>query len=184
MAVFHSAKALANHQQARFERVHRKVRVLHAEMAEFSRVDALKLTSGDISSKELARRGHPFGRKKFGAGGKVQRSSYKRFRLTMHAGGLVISTPKLPINAQTGRLQRSLRVFRRSLSTGQVLDIQFTARHATFVLSPTGTKRMVPRGFWPEMKRLSRIHHRNLRQRIRLEALREGFRANVRTTRV
>jgi hypothetical protein len=61
--------------------------------------------------------------------------------------------PRLPINVRSGRLKRSIRVFRYKRSAGDVYRLQFTAPHSKFVLAPRGTKKMVPRGFWREMRK-------------------------------
>lgn len=87
---------------------------------------ALRQVSGRISQYELKRLGHPYAR--------------RRGRPTLSP---------LPINVQSGRLRRSFRTFRRR---ELVTQMQFTARHAKYVLSETGTRRMVPRGFWQSFR--------------------------------
>lgn len=103
---------------------------------------AIDLTSGTISTRELRRRGHPFARR--------------------GSTSIRTATPLLPINFQTGRLQRSLRTFRRPFGW----QLQFTAPEAKFVLAPGGTKLMVPRKFWTEMRRRYDVAKRNFRPRI------------------
>lgn len=118
-------------------RLRRSLRLTLHSSVEASRNDAIRLTSGTISSARLRAMGHPFARR--------------------HKNPLI---PPLPINRQTGRLQASLRVFRRG-ETQAVL--QFTAPHAKFVLAPLGTAKMLPRGFWIEMRRR---HNARVGQRL------------------
>ena len=95
-------------------------------------------TAGTVSSDMLAKLGHPFGRGATSAhrqaGGRAQRGSPRgRARI-----------PLLPINRQTGRLHDTLHL--QKLGERQ-WSVRTTAPHAKFVLSPVGTRYMVPRGF-------------------------------------
>lgn len=119
-------------------RLRRSLKLTLQAMHESARQDAVRLTSGTLSARQLRAMGHPYARR--------------------HRNPLI---PPLPINRQTGRLQASLRVFRRG-ETQAVL--QFTAPHAKFVLAPMGTTRMLPRGFWIEMRRR---HNARVGQRLR-----------------
>lgn len=119
-------------------KLRRSLKITLQASVDAARADALKLTSGTLSTAQLRAMGHPFARR--------------------HRNTLI---PPLPINRQTGRLQASLRVFRRGENQAQ---LQFTAPHAKFVLAPQGTAKMLPRGFWVEMRRR---HNARLGQRIR-----------------
>jgi hypothetical protein len=116
----------------------RSLRLTLHSSVDASRADALKLTSGNLSTAQLRAMGHPYARR--------------------HRNTLI---PPLPINRQTGRLQASLRVFRRGEDRAQ---LQFTAPHARFVLAPQGTARMLPRGLWMELRRR---HNARAAQRLR-----------------
>lgn len=128
MATFTSAKALSAYQRARAAKVKRSLEIEHGSLVEQAKQDALKLTSGSVSTKQLRRMGHPFSRRRPQA------------------------FPRLPINKQTGELQRSLRVFRRFDARGLTYQLQFTSPHA-IVTRPYGTAVMVARGFWAELRK-------------------------------
>lgn len=101
--------------------------------AEKARERALLLTSGTVSSATLAEMGHPFGRNP----AKGRRKGSMRGNL-----------PRLPINRQTGALQKSLRI----IPTPSGWRLQFTAPHSPFILAPGGTRKMVARGFWSALR--------------------------------
>lgn len=154
MAIFHSASALAASQSKRFQAVERSIRVLHRSMAESMVEDARDLTSGTISSAQLAKMGHPFGR---GRRGQFQRSNLRgRNRLVVHKPSQSgIAVPKLPINVQRAQngLRSSVRIIPENHSVVQSFRVQFTAPEASYVLRPGGTRLMVDRGFWPAMRK-------------------------------
>ena len=125
----------------------------HEQMIRDMESDAKELVSGKVSKSTLRRLGHPFGKT---AGGR------KRGKL-----------PLLPINVQTGRLKRSLE--RRKISShssDRVYDIGFDAPYAKYVLAIGGTKRMVSRGYWREVKK--RWKKRNFDLLMRIRALQRG----------
>lgn len=119
--------------------------------------DMIELTSGTVSTAELRRLGHPFAR-----GASVGAPS----RLQRGARAPVARMRTLPINRQSGRLQKSLGKRKvggkgpltRSFDVGTVKG----AGRSIYVLMPAGTRRMVARGFWREVHR-------------RLKARRDGF---------
>lgn len=149
-------------QRNRFARMERALRIEHAKLAGEMRDVAIDQTSGAISSAELARRGHPFGR------GRGRINAKGRMRV-----GLKGIVPKLPINAQTGELRRSWRLMRRPSASGQVLQLQPTSPHA-IVLRPGGTRNMVARGFWTMMRAAYRRKVKPGIQRMRYAALLEA----------
>jgi hypothetical protein len=114
--------------------------VAHDELVAEQRDNAIGLTSGGITTKELARKGHPYARRLVGRRKK---------------GGKFSGAPNLPINRQEGVLQRSIRLPRRYKGPkGQIYDLFFdpaAARARLYVVSPGGTSRMRSRGFWREM---------------------------------
>jgi len=154
MATFTSAKALAAHQQNRAAKAKRSLLIGSAEVAAEMKQEAIRLTSGGVSSEQLRREGHPFGRSFTGT--RRQRGTRAR----------------LPINAQTHRLQRSLRVFRRLTTQGVSWQLQFTAPYAQYILAPGGTKTMVARGFWAAIRK----HYHAKAKRALLRAWRNAQR--------
>src|SRR5207248_385674 len=99
----------------------------------------LRQTSGATSSLQLRRLNHPFGRGALTPSGRLRGSH-----------------PLLPINVQTGRLQRSfvVRPYRNSFAIGARLG--FTAAYARFVLRAGGTRFMRARGFLTAVKRYAK----------------------------
>lgn len=144
MATFNDPKALAASQARRFAQVRRSMTVMHADMVQDMAKEAETLTSG-----------HPFSRRRARSRGGIRKA--------LASAGIA----KLPINRQTGRLQRSLRVMR----DGEGWRIQFVAPHAKFVLAPGGTRKMVARGFWPEMRKRFKPRNRRLIYEMRLRQL-------------
>jgi hypothetical protein len=98
-------------------------------LAEQMKEEAIKLTSGTVSTAQLRAMGHPFARR--------------------HPGSLA----RLPINRQSGGLQRSIRIMPRTVAGEEGFQLQFTSPHSKYVLRRMGTRKMVARGFWSEMKR-------------------------------
>lgn len=127
----------------------------HKDLYTGGRKDHAQYTSGRVSTRELRDMGHPFGRKRSqdrstGARG-VQNGATQK-DLSKHARskgnrirkGVLMS---LPINDQTGGMRRS---FFQSAEQGADRTVQmgFSADYARWVLSPTGTRKMVARGFY------------------------------------
>ncbi len=136
MTTFGSASALATHQRRRAAKVRKSLTGAMQSLVNDQKKEALRLTSGAVSSETLAKMGHPYGRRRGGAGRRgKQRGSLAR----------------LPINRQSGGLQKSLRVFRRKSAQGVTWRLQFTSPSAA-VLTPGGTAKMVARGFWRALK--------------------------------
>jgi hypothetical protein len=113
--------------ETRLAEYRKSLRIEHEGLVRQMREEALLLTSGRTSTAMLRAARHPFRRK-------------KRHLIKMHY-------QKLPINRQTGRLQKSLRVFRRDSQGRQVIRLQFTAPHSAHVLADGGTRSMIARGF-------------------------------------
>jgi hypothetical protein len=111
---------------------------------------AMQLTSGAITTKQLAEADHPFARRNRSASGRLRRGSTREIREARRAVGRF---PKLPINRQTGALQRAIRIQSRQAGEGVWrLYIDVNHPHAA-VLSPQGTRHMIPRGFVEELQR-------------------------------
>ena len=147
MTTFTSAAALARHQRERSERIYRSMLAASQESARIAREAAEKLTSGTVNSADLRRAGHPFAKRRaaarFGARGVGGASAMRSFPLT-------------PINAQTGRLRRSWRIFRRpGAEKGSIAFLlQNMSPQSKYVLAPGGTSRMIDRQFWQELDRV------------------------------
>jgi hypothetical protein len=139
-------------QVARFAKMTGDIRKGHREIVREAWQDAQELTSGAITSKQLAAMGHPFGK---GASAALSTPSGRRRGASVasrrkHMGGG--SLTGLPINRQTGALQRS-RYMRKVSGGAQRFDVGFSAAHGKYVLAVRGTQRMVARGYWREAKR-------------------------------
>lgn len=136
MAVVYSWREYQTLSQRRVRNCVRSVRTSHEGIADKVGEAADQLLSGGVSSESLRKvYNYPFAR--------AQRKRKKKAALL----------PKLPINTQTGELRRSRRKIRENYDElGQTFRIQFTSTHA-IVLSPTGTRFMIPRGFWEELVR-------------------------------
>lgn len=133
--------------------------------------DAIAFTGGGISKKTLAKMGHPYGRGPNPA---------KR-----HAAGLKRGkAPMLPINMQSGRLRRGWYLKRRSQSGRAVFVIGNSARHARYILSPWGTKKMVGRRLWghPSYAKGAPMGELARRGRARLKGLVQAVRARNRAS--
>lgn len=110
---------------------------------------AIALTSGTISAAQMAEAGHPFARRSRDRTGRLKRGRTAEIRAVRRAIGRL---PRLPINRQSGELQKSLKVTVRSGGGVWRLYLDTNSPHA-IVLSPQGTKTMVPRGFVEELQR-------------------------------
>src|ERR1044072_4256940 len=159
MKVHTSAASLLRSQTDRFRKFNGTAIELHREMVDAGVKDHKELTSGGISRSTLRKLGHPFGRS---SAGRARGVSQKIKDRTKFRG----SVPLLPINRQTGGLQRSLRVTGPA-GSGHAYSVAFTADYAAFVLSPTGTRPMVARGFYAEIRKrnAARLHGQLLRAR-------------------
>lgn len=122
----------------------RSLRIEWEHMVDDMRSDAVVEASGPYTERELRRMDHPYARRH----GKAK-------------------LPLLPININTGRLLRSMRVMRRKTVTGTVWQLQFMAPHGKFVLAPDGTKYMLPRGYWIKMQQRYRERLGEFFRRVR-----------------
>lgn len=154
MGVYTTPTQLRVAQRRRFERVRSDMRKVHREMAEGGFKDFLQGTSGRVTTRQLRAMGHPFARMRLalpkGAG---------RFRASARKGQITRSgaVRTLPINRQDGSLRRAIKLRgpSGSLSTFRLFS---DAPHAKYVLSPTGTRFMVPRGLLGPLGLLRKRH--------------------------
>ncbi len=170
----------------------------HKELIKGGKEDHAQYTSGRVPTKTLRAMGHPFGRKVSGderTGVRGIREGYMtretksgRFqsRLSRHAKAKGNSISKgvlnpLPINKQTGKLRAS---FFQTPPTGADLrvDMGYASPYAAYVLSPTGTHRMVARGFYsvrPNNPPLAGLGIVAKRHRARKAGIIAGARRNI-----
>ena len=118
----------------------------HRDLAYQSHADALELTAGTFSPRQtrgaFARAGGAQGRRK----GLTDRQKGNR--------GLGGSIPALPINVQSGRLHRAMRVAVARGRGLQSFDVgPQGAGRSNFVLLVGGTRYMVSRGYFAEIRR-------------------------------
>lgn len=169
MSVYQRPADLARAQQRRFDAMKLTQQGAHKELVEQGQNDHIAYTGGGVDKKALRAMGHPFARE--GASGrgivknKAQFKSYGNryaFQSTTKNGVVNKSQAQvtkgkinpLPINRQSGQLRRSY------FKTGyqgrdMVVRMGFKAPHAKYVLSPTGTKKMIYRGFYSKTRNSS-----------------------------
>jgi hypothetical protein len=145
----------------------------HEELVGQGQNDHNAYTGGGLSKKALRAMGHPFARsapgssaarnikgadkqKKFKGYGKryAFQSTNKQGKVVTQSKTQVGAKGKvspLPINKQTGELRRT---FFKTKYGGKdkVVWMGFRAPHAKYVLSPTGTKKMIYRGFYSKSR--------------------------------
>lgn len=170
MPVFHSASALANSQQSRSHKVVRAWKIEHKRMVDTMGKFMQDTVSGPIKTKELRRRGHPFGRRR----GRISLKLYQNTgrKQTFRAGPKSrVPTPLLPINYQTGKLRRSFRIIPQMGMGVQSFRLQFTARHSKFVLAQGGTKKVVARGYWSAVRTEWKSRNKKMVYQMRLRQL-------------
>lgn len=146
MAVHSSYKGYSQAMLAKAKRIEDAMRAANAEIDREMKKAAHQAMSGTISTQTLRRLGHPFGRGRRRATAKVKRAGRTVGRVRGSVRG---KAPLLPINAQTGKLRRSLRA---SVHGGEH-RLTVNTRYAKFVLGKGGTTKMVDRGFDAYMKK-------------------------------
>jgi hypothetical protein len=154
MATFTDAKRLAAHQRQRAQRIYKSIEAASQSAAIIARDEAIKLTSGNVKQATLTAAGHPFARRR-GLGGRVG----------MRGGRSVMASyPLTPINAQTGSLRRSWRIFRRPHGKGSVGFVMQNVSPHAIAIRPGGSRRVVDRRFFAELNKrtLPKIRKRNL----------------------
>ena len=152
MARFTDPRKLARYQRSRSRKVVRSLKIEQRNLMGDMRAEAIRLTSGNIPLSVFKALGHPLGRggrsltKPFRSGGRQRKA-----RVTGRG-----SVPLLPINRQSGRGQRSLRIVKR----GDAYRLFFTDPGINYRIR--GTSKMVPSGFFDAMKRLYNYKKRRL----------------------
>lgn len=201
MSVFQRPADLARAQTARFNAMHKTHESVHEELVGQGQNDHNAYTGGGLSKKTLRAMGHPFAREGSAGRGIKDKAKQKKFagygrRYAFQAtdkNGKVVTQTKtqvqargkvnpLPINKQTGELRRS---FFRTKYGGKdrVVWMGFRSKHAKYVLSPTGTKKMIYRGFYSRSKASTSVRDMGIiaqRHRARSAALVQSVRARQR----
>lgn len=160
MPVVHNNPALlATIQAKRLALVPQIAKRLHTRLTLHMLRHGAELTAGSITTAELRAAGHPFARRKLSRRGFLRERVGRGQRLvSRHSFGQ--SFPLLPINRQSGKLQRSLSVrVNRATATEQDIAFHATAPYAKYILAPGGTRLMVARGFRQEMNRRFRYEN-------------------------
>ena len=201
MSVYQRPADLARAQQRRFDAMHKTHENVHDELVGQGQNDHNAYTGGGISKKALRAMGHPFAREGSAARGIKDKKKQAKFagygkRYTFQATnkqGKVVTQSKtqvgakgkvnpLPINKQTGQLRSS---FFRTKYGGKdrVVWMGFRSPHAKYVLSPTGTKHMIYRGFYSKSRNTTSVRDLGIiaqRHRARSAALVQSVRARHR----
>lgn len=148
---------LYKQQVKRFASFNRDIKRMHRDLAEQGLGDARELTSGGLSSRQLRAMGHPYGR---GAaqGSAAPTGLMRGARLP----GMRQRVRPLPINRQSGLLRGSMRL--RSAAGGVQSFVLGSGgiRYASYVLHPAGTKKMIGRGYFIEVKKRWRARNKAL----------------------
>lgn len=144
MGVFTRPDQLRLRQIQRFEGVKLTIDQATEELAKGGQEDFHSQTVGRLTTAMLRRIKHPYARRPRVLN--VQKLSgfrgYQKGKVAqVTKAGRVAD---LPINRQTGRLKRGIRLTRRK--NGSQFDLYSIAPHARFVLAVGGTKYMRPRG--------------------------------------
>lgn len=163
MAKRTNAFALYDAQVRKFEAATVAAEKAWEMLPEGAEADARENTSGNVSEKELRRRGHPFAR----IGGRAAAYNPKNPARSQARRKSKGSTPVLPINRQRGKLQESIE--RKAASVPGMLASQHVgfnkgrAGRSLWVLSPEGTRRMVARTYWADIRQRWRTRNRAFR---------------------
>lgn len=150
MGQFTRVADLQRRQAERFRQVGVKILTVHKELVSGGSQDFDELTAGSVSTRQLRSMGHPFGRSGGQGSDTGGRGVRKKLGVvgskgqTTHRGGVL---RPLPINRQTGKLRRG-KFVRGPMGIRRAYDIGSSAPYEPFILSPTGTSKMVARGFW------------------------------------
>lgn len=152
MPTFVSPLDLYRHQKAAFDTTERTSKQAYRQIGEGAFRDLRELTSGEISTAELRSMGHPFARQ-----GASRRGASKSYisRKSIAAKAIKDLAPLLPINRQSGRLQRSIKLIHRSnryTAEDSVYFDPLIAGFSIYSIKPDGTNKVVPRGLQAEAR--------------------------------
>jgi len=167
MARHTNIKTFGAAMEARFKQVRLTATTVHKELYEGGARDHMEFTAGQIKERDLRAAGHPFARQ-----GNAQRGNQTTKRLGGKRG---LRVNGLPINVQTGRLRDSFYQT-RPMGINKVVRMGFRAPYAKYVLSPTGTRYMIARGFYTSGGKLGAVR---MRHRLRLAVAKKIYRAMI-----
>lgn len=160
MGKFVSALDLYKAQRRRFSAMKGDARTLHREMVQEVYRSGRKLITGRPAGldrpKILRKAGSPFARTRASTGRK--------------RGAVGSRWPSLPIGIVTGQLRSSYRQI--SSGNSQLVGF-FSPGRSINVLLPGGTRRMVDRGYWPEVRKIWRPLNKALLDELRLRGKKE-----------
>ena len=155
MGRYSNPVALHDAQVARFARLDMDARRGHQDLAIQGLADMVQLTGGRLSKRDLRRMGGPYARGSSDPKSALFSKARGSTRRIVAKGRKVRQpAPLLPINAQSNRLRRSMRLTRVSGGTQAfAVGPDASAGRSINVLKPGGTKNMVARGFWEEVRK-------------------------------
>ncbi len=135
-----------------FQRAQLSAEKAHAQLAEQAYEDWKALVSGQLQKAQT--------KGAFARGSNVTVSTKfgRRRQLTaaqLAKRNLSGSVPLLPINIQSGRLERSITRRQTGTMPRQIFDVgpNSSAGKSMWVLVPGGTRKMIARGIWVEIER-------------------------------
>jgi hypothetical protein len=123
-------------QKALFEGMDKDIKLRHKDIAQASRTDAMDITAGTTKTWQLREENHPYS------------------RAISNARGSRGLRRGLPINEQSGALRRAIR-FRKIVAVSNIPRYELYVKRikSAWVLNPSGTRKMIGRGFWKEIKK-------------------------------
>ncbi len=152
MAVYSRPLDLYKGQVARFQKMEYDMTKIHMEIVRGGREDLYNLTAGSITTKQLRAMGHPFGRglsSKSSTASGLMRGNRAGRRSKQFTGKRFVNP--LPINKQSGQLRRGIFMHRTSGGTLSY-EVGSAAPYEPYILSPSGTTKMVGRGIFGVIK--------------------------------
>jgi hypothetical protein len=151
---------------------------VHKVLWEGGEDDHFDTTDGGLSKKDLKRIGHPYARNGLSQRGITKNAKSVAGRTSIASGMKQVrgrSVAALPINRQTGKLRRSFFVIGPS-GKDKTVQMGFRAPYAKYVLSPTGTQRMISRGFYSSGGKIGIIKKRH---KLRLAVAKKVYRQSI-----
>ncbi len=150
MAVHSNFNSYANTMSAKTRRIQIAIRQASDQAEKEIMQSAHNAMSGQISQKELNRRGNPFGRKR----GRSTKNIARHTKVRVNSRRLGITpTPLMPINEQKAGGLKSATRWRGNIKG--IRELVASKHYAEFVLGEGGTKKMIDRGFAKYMKKVS-----------------------------
>jgi hypothetical protein len=156
MPTFSTPLALYRHQKTAFQYGMGTARQQWRQIPEGGYRDLKEFTSGSISSATLREAGYPYARRADSAGNRLgtARGASKSYakRNPRSTKGFA---PLLPINRQTSALHNSVTLWHRSSAFTLESSVGFDkgkAGKSLYAVAPKGTRHVVPRGLWVQVR--------------------------------